>query len=407
MTAMVPRLPLAVVGCDFRIAPSALRSRLVVPDERVAAMASSLASQGAADGLMVLNTCNRNEWIVSAADPSWAATLLQAQMKSLLGEEARGHTDPYVHLGEAAARHVFRVALGMESLVTGERQIAGQLHQAFQVAREKGRASRVLNGLATAAGRVVRLADKAGHKAQAGRGVHSLAVDYLRHAFAGREGARVVVVGMGSIGRRAHGVLAGDDRFRVTACNRTVAPEGRSGVRPLAELPGLLPEADALLVCTGAGHPVLDAATLAAVPRETPLLIVDIGIPEQVARQGLPEGVTVVGLDELASFYKQKHCGPTELEGRRLEAVVDETLADFAWFCSVPDYAEILDALLGRGKPQLHERIARVIGALPDSVTPQAKSETEREIKVAFQDYINEVLASIKQTGRCRLGEST
>ena len=405
MTAAVPRLPLAVVGCDFRIAPSALRSRLVVPEEKVGILAAGLAGQGAADGLLVLNTCNRNEWIVSAGDPAWAASLLQAQMKTLLGEEARERTAPYVHLGEAAARHVFRVALGMESLVTGERQIAGQLHQAFQAARERGRASRVLNGLATAAGRVVRLADRAGHKAQAGRGVHSLAVDYLRHAFAGREGVDVVVVGTGAIGRRAHGVLAGGESFRVVACNRTVAPEGRAGVRPLGELPELLAAADAALVCTGAPRTLVGAELLAALPREKPLLVIDIGIPEQVARVGLPEGVTVVGLDELSSFYQERHCGPTELDRRRLEAVVEETLADFAWFCSVPDYAEILDALLGRGKPALHERIATLLAHLPEAVPAQERSELERGLKVAFQDYINEVLESIKQTGRCRLGE--
>jgi glutamyl-tRNA reductase len=403
MSSTAWRIPLALVGCDFRVAPSSLRSRLVLGADRVAALAAGLASPGAADGLVVLETCNRDEWIVSAADPEWAAELLLAQMRQALGEAA-SWVRPYRLTGEEAARHVARVVLGMESLVVGERQIAGQLFHAFQDAREQGRSSRVLNGLGTAAGRLLRLAEREGHAARTGRGVHSLAIDYLRHHF-GTVDTRVVVVGTGAIGRRVLGVASSDCRMTTVACNRTTMATRNGTTRPLDELPALLAGAGAVIVCTGAPRPVVTAAMLGAAPRQNPLLIIDIGIPEQVERVGLGANVTVVGLDELAAFHRSRQDAGGDLDESRLEALVDETIGDLAWFCSVPDYAGIIETLVHRSKPVLSERIARIVAALPPEVSQQQRSELERDLKEIVQDYTNDVLASVKESGRGRQGE--
>ena len=130
-------IPLAVVGCDFRVASSAWRSRLVLADEEAAEIAQGLARNQAADGFLDLNTCNRNEWVVSTLDAKWAVSLLKSHMVQKLGPEAAAWFNPYVYTGDDAARHVLRVAIGQESLVVGERQIAGQLHDALELARTR------------------------------------------------------------------------------------------------------------------------------------------------------------------------------------------------------------------------------------------------------------------------------
>ena len=172
-------LPLAVVGCDFRVASSAWRSRLILGDEEAETLAGALRLNGAADGFVDLNTCNRTEWIVSGRDPQWAASLLRSQMIQRAGPGSQGWFSPYVHTGEDAAAHLFKVALGQESLVVGERQIAGQLNDALELARARGSSSRILNGLGAAAGRLVQMAFKQGCMAGASVGVHSLAVSWL------------------------------------------------------------------------------------------------------------------------------------------------------------------------------------------------------------------------------------
>ncbi len=66
-------IPLAVVGCDFRVAPSRARSQLVLDEHEALQLADELERCGWADGLVVLDTCNRNEWVVASSQPAWAA----------------------------------------------------------------------------------------------------------------------------------------------------------------------------------------------------------------------------------------------------------------------------------------------------------------------------------------------
>jgi len=400
MSAGEHRLPLAVVGCDFRVAPSAARSRLVLGEDGVAALTASLRSLGAGEGLVVLETCNRSEWIASTANPAWAAALLKAKMLSLLGDAPRAG-DPYTFTGEAAARHLLRVTLGLESLVTGERQIAGQVQRAFSTARGQGRSCRVLNGLATAAGRVVRLADRAGAGARIGRGVHTLAVEQVDAALGGRPGASVLVVGLGAIGRKVLAALRSRSRYAVAACTRSAAPG--SDVRPLVELPALLAGADAVVVCSAAPAPLLDAAMLAAA--RPGAVVVDLGIPEQVERDGAPPHVLLTGLDELAAAHARRDRRPGAV-AEALERIVDEAVADFGWFCSAPDYAAVLEALIHRGKPALYDGIGRALARLHDAVPTHDRVELEREVRGVVQGYTNDILASLKATSLVRLEET-
>jgi glutamyl-tRNA reductase len=400
MSAGGSRLPLVVVGCDFRVAPSAARSRLVLGETGAAELTAALRSLGAGDGLVVLETCNRSEWIATTTNPSWAAALLKAKMLSLLGDAPRSR-DPYTFEAEAAARHVLRVTLGLESLVAGERQIAGQVRRAFATARERGHSGRVLNGLATAAGRVVRLADRARVGARVGRGVHTLAADHVDAALAGRAGAAVLVVGLGAVGRKVAATLRARTRYAVVACTRSAAPG--SGARPLAELPALIAAADATVVCTAASAPVVDAAMLAAA--RPGAVVLDLGIPEQVARADAPPHVLLAGLDELAAGYAARD-GRGAAASAALARAIDETIGEFAWFCSVPDYAGVLEALIHRGKPALYDGIGRALARLHDAVPQHERVELEREVRGVVQGYTNGILASLKAASLVRLEET-
>jgi len=294
-------LPLALVGCDFRVASSRWRSRLVLDDDEALKMAVQLTDGGWAEGIVDLNTCNRNEWIVSCRDPQWVAELLRGRMLERLGPDGREGIEPYLLVGDEAARHLFRVAVGQESLVVGERQIAGQLFRALENARARGSSSRMLNGLGAIAGRLVQIAIRRGCVSSSSSGVHSLALSYLRERFRDSP-ATVTVVGLGQIGRRMLGQVQREPGVRALACNRTVPAGEEARVRPLTELSAVLAQSDAAVVCTGARHQVVRPEHLAAVSRGS-LLVIDIGIPEQVSRTGAAEGVEIVGLDELTAFH--------------------------------------------------------------------------------------------------------
>lgn len=295
------QLPLALVGCDFRIASSAWRSALPLTPEERRELCDNLRRSGAGEGLVAIDTCNRTEWLADAPDPEWAAEILRAWMLRRLRRSARPGApppDPYVHLGSDAARHLVRVAVGLESLVPGEREIAGQCNRAFMKARAEGTISQNLNVVGQGASRTVRRVERLCRFRDAARGVHALAAEYLAERLADRGTLIVGIAGMGEIGRKVAGAVSSAGH-RVFAYNRTVPPDNPSGWRPLDSLVRDSPCLDALVVSTAATAPVLRASALETVPRDRPLLVLDLGIPAQVDVEGAGGRVLTAWIDDL------------------------------------------------------------------------------------------------------------
>ncbi len=387
--------PLAVVGCDFRVASSAWRSRLVLEDDEAREMAATLRRNGAADGFVDLNTCNRTEWIVSTGDPRWAGSLLSGQMVQRMGPEASSWFSPYVRRGDEAAIHVFRLVLGQQSLVVGERQIAGQLYGALETARDRKCSSRVLNGLGTAAGRLVRMALKQGHTGGRSVGVHSLAVSSLARWLGPEATARVAVVGLGRVGRRVLALVQQQKRYHAVSLNRTIGPDSPRGVRPLSDLPVVLAEVDAVILCTGAPQHVLKAAYLAGRSAERRLLVVDVGVPPQVERAGLPAGVTVCGLDELAAMNGES-IPATEAHAAALGLLIDDALAEFRSYCGQPAFADIIDTLQSSHSRLVREAIPRIIAERLEGLPEEVRARVEQELRAAILGYTSDMFRTIR-----------
>lgn len=395
-------MPLAVVGCDFRVASSRWRSRLALDEDEAARLSRELKEGGWADGLVVLDTCNRNEWVVSSRFPDWTARLLVSRMQERLGPEGRARVQPRVHVGTDAARHMLRVAVGLESLVTGERQISGQVFAALDAARHRGATDRVLNGLGSVLGRLVRSTLRDGALGCAGSGVHSLAIQALLQRLsplaAGPRSTTVVVAGMGSIGRKLASLLEDDPRIRVVRVNRTPAPDATPPVRPLTDLPSLLATAHGVVFCTAAREPVASAALVG--PRTRPLVMVDIGIPEQVVR-GDTAHAQVLGLDELVRMGTRGPApltgdGPSDEAVARVSERVERALEEFQSFCALPPFAGILDVVRRSHRRLAGEALPLLLDERATGLPPQDRAALEQALKALLTEYTTEIIQTIR-----------
>jgi glutamyl-tRNA reductase len=387
-------IPLAVVGCDFRVAPSRARSQLVLDEHEALQLADELERGGWAEGLVVLDTCNRNEWIVASHQPAWAVQLLQSRMRQRLEPELRARIMPYGFVGDEAARHLFRVAIGQESLVVGERQISGQLFDALHRARTRGTSTRNLNGLGSIAGRLVRIAMRRGCLEASAVGVHSLAIAWLREQLP-RGRARVVVVGLGSIGRRVAGILDEDPRFDLVRCNRTVEPG--SEVRPLSELPGLLTQVDAAVFCTAAPSPLVEPELLQT---DRALALVDIGIPEQVGEPTGSRWVRRVGLDQLVDWHQGRVGEGVERRCAVTDALVERALRELRRFCNEPVFAPVLEKVRGRSRTLMNDEVPAIIGRQLPQLSQAERGRLESELKSLLAGYTDETLQAIRDGAR-------
>jgi glutamyl-tRNA reductase len=245
---------LLVFGVSYRTAPLALRERLAVGAERVVEDLRSLMQHAGLQEGVLLSTCNRVEVVASTDTPEAAVGSALAYFNGRVAPDKMDGS-VYRYVGRDAARHLFRVASGLDSMVLGEPQILGQVKEAFSLAlgagtvgsllnrsfeRSFGVAKRVRNETAVAAGNV---------------SVSSIACDLAENIFGDLKDRRILLIGAGKMSEVAARSLTSRGA-RLFVVNRSperaqALAKACGGVpRPLEALATELAEADVVISST-------------------------------------------------------------------------------------------------------------------------------------------------------------
>ncbi len=287
-----------VIGVSHRTAPVSVREQVALIE---AELASRLKAQRAGGrSTAVLSTCNRFELYWSGGD----------DLEPWFREFARGHgfelDAALTRLdGEAAVRHLFSVAAGLESQILGETEVLGQVRRAHQAAAIQGQEIDAVFRAAVAAGRRVRRETALGrHPAS----VSSAAVDVAIANRVDCSSATAVVLGAGEVADGVIRRLVERGVRRVTLVNRrpdraaALAVKWGVASRPWEAIAAMLKDADLLFVTTGAKHALVRAEDLAAATlgRESDLVVLDLAVPRNVepSARGL-SGIRLFDLDDL------------------------------------------------------------------------------------------------------------
>ena len=133
------------LGLNYASAPIDVRARFAfTPDRLGAALREFRGRFSEGSEVAIVSTCNRTELYLGTEDQAIEPAFeWLAGIGGMSGQAVRDHT--YLHQGGAAARHAFRVASGLDSMVLGEPQILGQLKQAVREAESAGTLGRTLH----------------------------------------------------------------------------------------------------------------------------------------------------------------------------------------------------------------------------------------------------------------------
>ncbi|MGQ0703118.1 MAG: glutamyl-tRNA reductase [Gemmatimonadales bacterium] len=238
--------------------------------------------------------------------------------------------------GEAAIRHLFRVAAGVESVLVGEAEVVGQIRRALELAHSAGVRSPLLTELfhdALRFGRLVRSRTRIG---QGALSIASAAVQLISGIQDGLEDGMILVVGAGKVGQKVVRHLR-SERVRCVLLNRTLAraqaAAQESGVvaAPLSDLPAWLARARAVVVAAQAESRVITADMMRAVRQRTgggkrPIVIMDASMPRAVDPEvaAIP-GVILHDLSGLEAVVEQNRVR-REAEIPRVEALLEDAL---------------------------------------------------------------------------------
>ena len=334
-------MELLLVGISHRTAPVELRERVDFHTRGVGEALRSVAERGSTREAVVVSTCNRAELYAACDDAATTGADLIAFLSEFHGVRA---TDLAPHVydirGLDAARHLFRVAGGLDSLVVGEPQILGQVKEAHTAATNAQTAGPVLNRLfhsSFAVGKRVRT--------ETGLGSGAVSVSYAAAALAKKifgdlRGRSVAVVGAGEMGKltalhmKSHGVHTVTIVSRTMAhAARTAEAIGAASAAPWEELDTVLGGADIVITATGAASPILTKARVEALMRprrNRPLFIIDIAVPRDVEpAAGEIEQLFLYNIDDLQATVRE-NLARRSTEVARAEAIVTEEVDRFA-----------------------------------------------------------------------------
>ncbi len=335
------------LGINHTTAPLDMRGRFAFAIDQVAptlhALRQSLHGSGPGDGAhspleaALLSTCNRTEIYLAGERAAMDATIdWLARSGGVSAHELRSHA--YTLEDGRVARHAFRVASGLDSMVLGEAQILGQLKDAVRVADEAGTLGTTLNQLfqrSFAVAKEVRTATEIG--------AHSISMSAAAVRLAGQlfedfTRLKVLFVGAGEMIELAATHFAAKNPQAIAIANRTLergeklASRFGGEVMRLADLPARLHEFDAVVSSTASQLPIIG---LGAVERalkarkHRPMFMVDLAVPRDIEPEVKSlEDVYLYTVDDLAHVVQtgQAH---RQAAVAQAEAIVDAGVQSF------------------------------------------------------------------------------
>ena len=373
------------LGLNHTTAPLDLRGRFAFAVDQLAPALQGLRSNLAlttdqATEAAILSTCNRTE-IYCAADQAATADTLRwlAQTGGVSPQELQSHT--YLLEGDAAARHAFRVASGLDSMVLGEAQILGQLKDAVRAAEQAGALGSTLNQLfqrSFAVAKEVRTATEIG--------THSISMAAASVRLAGQlfedlKGIKVLFVGAGEMIELVVTHFAAKQPKAMAIANRSLERgeklAGRFGaeVLRLAELPERLHEFDAVISCTASTLPLIG---LGAVERalkkrkHRPMFMVDLAVPRDIEPEVKSlEDVYLYTVDDLASVV-QAGQAQRQAAVADAEVIIDSGVQSFSHWLDQRDTVPLIQQLHSQADSWRDAELARARKMLAKGDDPEA-----------------------------------
>ncbi len=279
------------LGLNHTTAPLDLRGRFAFAIEQVGPVLDGLRqSFGSQTEATILSTCNRTEIYCASQEIAMPQTLQWLAESGGVSPDSL-HDHIYTLVDNEAARHAFRVASGLDSMVLGEPQILGQMKDAVRVAREVGALGSTLHQMfqrSFAVAKQVRSSTEIGAHSIS---MSAASVRLAAQLFEDLSQIHVLFVGAGEMIELCATHFAAKNPKSMVVANRTqergerLAVQLKADVMRLADLPDRLHEFDAVISCTASTLPLIGLGAVERAlkkRRNRPMFMVDLAVPRDI-----------------------------------------------------------------------------------------------------------------------------
>lgn len=406
------------VGFTYKTAPIEIREKLVFSQDTIEDAMRALNKQKSVLENVIISTCNRTE-IYVVVDQIHTGRYYVKQFLADWFNLDKEEFSPYLQIleNEGAVEHLFRVTVGLNSMVIGETQILGQVRDAFLTAQKIKVTGTIFNELFKRAVTFAKRAHRETGISSQAVSISYAAVELAKKIFGKIDDKRIVINGAGEMAELALENLYGSGVTDITVVNRTlanaekIAARFKAEAKESSELLNVLKTADILISSTASPTAVLTKEDIELIQKDRqdkPLFLVDIALPRDLDPNiNQLENVFLYDIDDL------QHVVDDNLQMRKeaaelIEIQIEGEIIDFNEWVRTLGVVPIISALrekalkiqsetfdsILRKIPDLDEREKKVISKHTKSIVNQLLKEPIKQVKeLAGTEDPNEALS--------------
>ena len=330
---------LIIVGLSHKTAPVEIREKLSFPSQTIGEPLNRLCTSYGINEGVIISTCNRVEIFAVTRDIEkglWQLKRFMSDYHNIPMEGLDEHL--YTYTSEDAARHIFRVASGLDSMVLGEPQIFGQVKDAYGYALQHRTAGVIINKLfhkAFSVAKRIRTETKIGSSAVS---ISYAAVELAKKIFGTLEGKSVMLIGAGEMAELAAKHLLSNGVQEIIVANRTYEraiemAKGFNGTPIMfREFPHYLKRVDIVIASTAAPKYIIRPEQIDEVIKERKnrsMFFIDISVPRNVDPLiNNIDNIYLYNVDDLQGVV-EANMKERAKEAKAAEVIIDEEIKNF------------------------------------------------------------------------------
>jgi glutamyl-tRNA reductase len=340
---------IVLLGINHKTAPVELRECIAFAADESQEALQTLQRQPHIREVLLVSTCNRVELLFTTDNKSESISMTKAFIADFNKIPLEQFEKAlYIHEGDAAVRHVFRVASSLDSMMIGEPQILGQIKEAYRLATQIRTSGVILNRLLH---RTFFVAKRI--RTETGIGDRAVSISYAavelgRKIFGNLAGKSVLLVGAGEMAELAVEHLIRNKADNIWVANRTfengvkLAKKFKGSAIRFDEITNSLETIDIIISSTGSPDFVITRDQVKSVIRKRrnrPIFFIDIAVPRDIDPDvNRLTNSYVYDIDDLQGVVDEN------IEDRQQEAVKGERIVDEA-VISFRQWYESLDVV--------------------------------------------------------------
>lgn len=398
---------IVAVGLTIKRAPIEVLERLSVHHSQNTLCVQDLKAAARLSGAVVLSTCNRLEFYGACESVEDAV----AAMRTFLLGQGKGAAEAvrdlgdlvYAYVDNQAVRHLFEVVTGLDSLIVGETEIAGQVSRAYRASCKAGANDKLINVLfqrALSLGKKVRSETRISRYSTS---IGRIAVELAVRELGGIKDKRVLILGAGEMSELTMKYLVAQDVSVVMVSNRSLEKAQRLAGQygfdaySIDEMLDCLAVADVVFSATAAKGCLIDRASLAGIMAERsgrPLLCIDMAVPRDIDPEvrSIPN-VSCYDINELRDVAS-RHQNERLRAAKKASQLIDEAVADFNRWQRSLEYIPTIDALRRQAEQIKADKLERAMGKL-SGLTPSQKNTVQCMATSIVNQLMHEPIASL------------